>query len=85
MSELAVRLIQDDDTKSLDRLMLLNSKVHGEMNSLYDLSLAFLRCDKISQAKKVLQVLYLDNFIAAGSFVNNSHPFETFRLLVCGR
>ncbi len=55
-SDLAVRLIQKDDTKSLDRLFRINSQVHGEMNSLYDLSLAFLRCDRVNQARKLLQV-----------------------------
>ena len=58
-TELAARLIEKDDTKRLDRLMRLNTKVHGEMNSLYDLSLAFLRCNKVNQAKKVLEVHFL--------------------------
>lgn len=55
-TELAARLIEKDDTGRLERLMRMNSKVHGEMNSLYDLSLAFLRCDRVSQAKKVMEV-----------------------------
>lgn len=55
-TELAAQLIEKDDTGNLERLMRMNSKVHGEMNSLYDLSLAFLRCDRVNQAKKVLEV-----------------------------
>lgn len=55
-TELAARLIEKDDTKRLERLMRSNKKVHGEMNSLYDLALAFLRCNRVSQAKKVLEV-----------------------------
>ena len=55
--ELTVRLIEKNDTEKLERLMRTNRKVHGEINTLYDLSFALLRCGRVSQAKEVLQVL----------------------------
>ena len=55
-TELAASLIEKDDTRRLDRLMKMNSQVHGERNSLFDLSLAFLSCQRVKDAKKLLEV-----------------------------
>jgi pentatricopeptide repeat protein len=55
-TELAASLIEKDDTRRLDRLMKMNSQVHGERDSLFDLSLAFLSCQRVKDAKKLLEV-----------------------------
>jgi hypothetical protein len=55
-TELAASLIEKDDTRRLDRLMKMNSQVHGERNSIFDLSLAFLSCQRVKDAKKLLEV-----------------------------
>ncbi|XP_046443958.1 uncharacterized protein LOC124193997 [Daphnia pulex] len=54
-TELAASLIEKDDTRRLDRLMKMNSQVHGERNSIFDLSLAFLSCQRVKDAKKLLE------------------------------
>ncbi|XP_046643732.1 leucine-rich PPR motif-containing protein, mitochondrial-like isoform X2 [Daphnia pulicaria] len=54
-TQLAANLIEKDDTTRLDRLMRMNTAVHGEKNSLFDLSLAFLSCQRVRDAKNVLE------------------------------
>jgi leucine-rich PPR motif-containing protein len=54
--ELFCRFIKAEDAERLQRVMDLSTKLHGEVNSLYDLVFAFLECGKIRQAKKILEV-----------------------------
>ena len=54
---LTVRLIEIEDAQRLQQVMDASIKVHGEMNSLYDLVVSFLECGRIRQAKKVLEVM----------------------------
>ena len=54
--DLFIRFIKADDADRLQRVMDLSTKLHGEVNSLYDLVFAFLECGKIRQAKKILEV-----------------------------
>ena len=55
-NELACRLIQTEDATSLQRLTDLSTQVHGEVNSLYDLVLAFVECGRVRQARRILEV-----------------------------
>lgn len=56
-STLTTRLIELEDAQRLQQVMDASIKVHGEMNSLYDLVFAFLECGRVRQAKKVLEVM----------------------------
>jgi len=56
ITNLAARLIENDDMTRLERLMRMNAAVFGERNGLFDLSLAFLRCQRVNDAKSVLEV-----------------------------
>lgn len=55
-STLTAQLIEKEDTQRLQQVMDASIKVHGEVNSLYDLVFAFLECGRVRQAKKVLEV-----------------------------
>jgi len=54
---LVTRLIEMEDAQHLQQVMDASIRVHGEMNSLYDLIFSFLECGRIRQAKKVLEVM----------------------------
>lgn len=54
-TELACMLIQKEDANNLQKLTDLSTKVHGEVNSLYDLVFAFVECGRIRQARKILE------------------------------
>lgn len=54
-NELTCKLIQAEDANSLQRLTDLSTEVHGEVNSLYDLVLAFVECGRVRQARKILE------------------------------
>ena len=56
-SALMKRLIETEDAQLLQKLMDLSSKASGEMNSLYDLVIAFIDCGRVRQAKKILEVI----------------------------
>ena len=51
--ELMRRLIETEDTGSLQLVMNASIKVHGETNSLYDLAFAFVECGRTKQAQKI--------------------------------
>lgn len=51
-----MKLIAQEDAKNLQRVTDLCTKVHGEINALYDLSIAFLESDRLRQARKILEV-----------------------------
>lgn len=55
-NELAVKFIQSEDATSLQVLTDLSTTIHGEVNSLYDLMFAFIECDRVKQARKILEV-----------------------------
>lgn len=52
------KLIQVEDATNLQRLTDLSTQIHGEVNSLYDLVLAFVECGRIRQARKILEVSF---------------------------
>uniref|UniRef100_A0A1L8DH78 Putative bicoid mrna stability factor n=1 Tax=Nyssomyia neivai TaxID=330878 RepID=A0A1L8DH78_9DIPT len=54
-NELACRLIQAEDANNLQRLTNLSTKIHGEVNSLYDLVFSFVECGRVRQARKILE------------------------------
>ncbi|GAV05755.1 hypothetical protein RvY_15835 [Ramazzottius varieornatus] len=51
--ELMKRLIEMEDTASLQTVVDQSIKIHGESNSLYDLAFAFLEAGKEKQARKI--------------------------------
>ena len=51
--ELMKRLIEVEDTISLQTVVDLSIKIHGESNTLYDLAFAFLEAGKEKQAQKI--------------------------------
>ncbi|XP_015588868.1 leucine-rich PPR motif-containing protein, mitochondrial isoform X2 [Cephus cinctus] len=53
--ELAKKYILAEDAASLQRLTDISTQVHGEVNSLQDLAIAFIECDRIRQAKKIFE------------------------------
>lgn len=55
-AELTARFIEKEDATNLQTLVDLSTQVHGEVNSLYDLVLAFVECGRIRQARKILEV-----------------------------
>ena len=54
--ELMRLFVEKEDTDRLQQLVDLNSKVHGEGNSLVDLMMTFLESGRIKQAQKILEV-----------------------------
>ncbi|XP_050542701.1 leucine-rich PPR motif-containing protein, mitochondrial-like isoform X8 [Daktulosphaira vitifoliae] len=54
-NELALKFIEAEDATSLQILTDLSTTVHGEINSLYDLMLAFVESGRIKQARKILE------------------------------
>lgn len=50
------RLIEEEDTRSLQLITDYSANIHGENNTLIDLALTFIECDKLAQAKLILQV-----------------------------
>ncbi|KAF4527202.1 hypothetical protein B566_EDAN006129 [Ephemera danica] len=54
-NELACRLIQAEDPAALQKITDLSTQVHGEVNSLYDLVLAFVECGRVRQARRILE------------------------------
>ncbi|CAH1159971.1 unnamed protein product [Phaedon cochleariae] len=60
-NDLACHLIQLEDAEKLQKLTDLSTKVHGEVNSLYDLVFAFVECGRIRQARKILETPGLQN------------------------
>ncbi|XP_049788788.1 leucine-rich PPR motif-containing protein, mitochondrial [Schistocerca nitens] len=54
-NELARRLIQSENPDMLQHLTDLSTKVHGEINSLYDLVFAFVECGRVRAARKILE------------------------------
>lgn len=55
-NELALKFIETEDATSLQVLTDLSTTIHGEVNSLYDLMLAFIESGRIKQARKILEV-----------------------------
>lgn len=55
-NELASKFIEAEDATSLQALTDLSTTVHGEVNSLYDLTFTFIECNRPKQARKILEV-----------------------------
>lgn len=53
--ELSRRLIQQELSEELQRVVDISTEVHGEMNTLYDLMSYFLECGHMRQAQKILE------------------------------
>ncbi|XP_077537717.1 leucine-rich PPR motif-containing protein, mitochondrial-like [Haemaphysalis longicornis] len=53
--ELSRRLIQEERSQELQRVVDISTEVHGEMNTLYDLMSYFLECGHMRQAQKILE------------------------------
>lgn len=55
-SQLTQKLIETENAVALQQLMEGCVKVHGEINSLYDLVFCFLESGRVRQAKKIFEV-----------------------------
>lgn len=53
--DLSRRLIQEERSQELQRVVDISTEVHGEMNTLYDLMSYFLECGHVRQAQKILE------------------------------
>lgn len=53
--ELSRRLIRQECSQELQRVVDISTEVHGEMNTLYDLMSYFLECGHMRQAQKILE------------------------------
>ncbi|XP_046388703.1 leucine-rich PPR motif-containing protein, mitochondrial [Ischnura elegans] len=54
-NQLACKLIEAEDAVSLQRITDISTRVHGEVNSLYDLVFAFIECGRLKQARRILE------------------------------
>ncbi|XP_077286050.1 bicoid stability factor [Arctopsyche grandis] len=54
-SELVKKLIMDEDAVGLQKVTDLSTIVHGEVNSLYDLVFGFVECNRLKQARRILE------------------------------
>lgn len=54
-SELIKKLITAEDAVGLQRITDLSTTVHGEVNSLYDLVFGFVDCNRLKQARRILE------------------------------
>ncbi|OQV14419.1 Leucine-rich PPR motif-containing protein, mitochondrial [Hypsibius exemplaris] len=54
-SELIRRLIETEDTTSLQTVIDASIQLYGETNSLYDLAFAFIECGRTKQAQKIFE------------------------------
>ncbi|XP_008215611.1 leucine-rich PPR motif-containing protein, mitochondrial [Nasonia vitripennis] len=52
---LMMKLINDEDAKSLQYVTDLCTQIYGEMNALFDLAIAFFDCNRPRQARKILE------------------------------
>lgn len=54
-NQLTTRLIELEEVENLQKLVDLDTIVHGERVSLYDLAFAFIECGHLEQAKKIFE------------------------------
>ncbi|RZF34823.1 hypothetical protein LSTR_LSTR011210 [Laodelphax striatellus] len=84
--ELSCKLIEKEDAASLQRLTDLSTVVHGEINSLHDLVLAFVECGRIRQARKILETPGLrvrtDRLVSAGERFRGDSDVKTLEGLL---
>ncbi|KAG8226771.1 hypothetical protein J437_LFUL006294 [Ladona fulva] len=60
-NQLSCKLIEIEDAVSLQKVTDLSTRIHGEVNSLYDLVFAFIECGRVRQARKILETPGLRN------------------------
>jgi len=51
-----VHFIKTEDAENLQKVLDLSTNLHGEINSLFDLSFAMIQSGKLRQAKKIFEV-----------------------------
>ncbi|GBP92171.1 Leucine-rich PPR motif-containing protein, mitochondrial [Eumeta japonica] len=54
-TEIMKRLIMTEDANRLQWLADLSTQIHGEVNILHDLVLAFIECGRLRQARRILE------------------------------
>ena len=54
-NELCKKLIEIEDANNLQKVTDISTAVHGEVNSLYDLTFSFIECGRVRQARKILE------------------------------
>ncbi|XP_071440491.1 leucine-rich PPR motif-containing protein, mitochondrial [Hetaerina americana] len=60
-NQLACKLIEAEDAVSLQRITDISTRIHGEVNSLYDLVFSFIECGRLKQARRILETPGLRN------------------------
>lgn len=64
-----MKLINDEDAKSLQHVTDLCTQIYGEMNALFDLAIAFFDCNRPRQARKILEVKTFFQYYAIDSHI----------------
>lgn len=54
-NEIIQRLISTEDSENLQKVIDITTEIHGEANTLYELAVCLLSCDRVKQAKKILE------------------------------
>lgn len=82
---LTSKLIYQNDSDSLEKLLSISSAVNGQMNSFYDMALNFTVCGRTDQAKKIFLSLEasmgeekIENFIENLKQRNNIKALHNF-------
>lgn len=57
LGSVTCKLINSNDVDSLEQILAISSKVHGQVNTFWDMALAFTKCGRIDQAKKIFSSL----------------------------
>lgn len=73
--ELSRHFVVREDEISLSRLYHLSGKVHGKLNTTYDLLSALWECGCIRQARKILEVRYCFSFFILTHVLNMASRF----------
>lgn len=68
---LTADLINLGDTERLEKILKITSRLHGKMNSFYDMAFAFIICGRIDQAKRIFTSLETEDFRKIESFVHH--------------
>lgn len=64
-------LINLGDTERLEKILETSSRLHGKMNSFYDMAFAFTICGRIDQAKRIFSSLETEDFRKIENFIHH--------------
>lgn len=64
-------LINLGDTERLEKILEISSRLHGKMNSFYDMAFAFTICGRIDEAKRIFKSLETENVTKIENFIHH--------------